>query len=205
MVNEHQDDWDTILDEILFAYRTSRHTSSKFTPFFLMYGREACLPIELATEVNSSDSSDESMESFEEKIQQFLDIRKQVHDKARANIKKAQDNQKRQYDAKHNTNTHLKVGDKVLVENKRNDGRKGGKLDVRFPGGPYEITEDLGKGRFRLRGSDGLIRKQVVNNHRLKTWRDPSKGRLNKNSFLLLESGREGQGQRGQRWRKGQG
>ena len=60
-----------------------------------------------------------------------------MHDKACANIKKAQANQKRQYDAKHNTNTHLKVGDKVLVENKRNDGRKGGKLDVRFPGGPY--------------------------------------------------------------------
>ena len=91
-----------------------------------------------------------------------------MHDKARANIKKAQDNQKRQYDTKHNTNTHLKVGDKVLVENKQNDGRKGGKLDVRFPGGPYQIIEDLSKGRFHLWGSDGLIRNQVVNNHCLK-------------------------------------
>ena len=94
MVNEHQDDWDAILDEIFFAYHTSRHTSSKFTPSFLMFGREACLPIELATEVNSSASSDESMELFEEKIQQLLDVRKQVHDKARTNIKKAQENQK---------------------------------------------------------------------------------------------------------------
>ena len=102
-----KDDSDTILDKILFAYCTSWHASSKFTPFFLMYGREACLPIELATKVNSCDSSDKSMESFEEKIQQHLDIRKQVHDKACASIKKAQDNQKCQYDGKHNTNTHL--------------------------------------------------------------------------------------------------
>ena len=103
--------------------------------------------------------------------------------KARVKTTKAQDNQKHQYDAKHNTNTHLKVGDKVLVKKKRNDGRKGGKLDVGFPGGPYEIIEDLGKGQFRLQGSDGLIRKQVVNNHCLKMWRDPSNRRLNKISF----------------------
>ena len=81
--------------------------------------------------MNSSDSSDESMESFEEKIQQLLDVRKQVHDKARANIKKAQDNQKCQYDTKHNTNTHLKVGDKVLVENKTMGG-KGASLMYNF-------------------------------------------------------------------------
>ena len=196
LVNEHQDDWDTILDEILFAYRTSRHASTKFTPSLLMYGRETRLPIEVATKQKSCSSSDESMQStvlFEEKIQQLLDIRKQVHDKALANIKKAQDNQKRYYDAKHNTNTHLKVGNKVLVENKRNDGRKGGKLDKRFPGGPYEVIEDMGKGRFRLRGPDGKIRKQLVNNHRLKLWRDPSKRRLkkvgSKHHFLVLRMG----------------
>ena len=35
MVNEHQDDWDTILDEIFFAYRTSRlDPASSCTPFF---------------------------------------------------------------------------------------------------------------------------------------------------------------------------
>ena len=46
----------------------------------ILYGREACHPIELATKVNSSDRSDESMESFEQKIQQLLDVKKQVYD-----------------------------------------------------------------------------------------------------------------------------
>ena len=35
------------------------------------------------------------------------------------NIHKAQSNQKRQYDAKHNTHTKLKIGDKVPIESKK--------------------------------------------------------------------------------------
>ena len=47
LVNDRQDDWDELLDNILFAYRTSHHDSTKCTPFLLMYGREACLPIDV--------------------------------------------------------------------------------------------------------------------------------------------------------------
>ena len=39
LVNEQQNDWDDFLDGLLFAYRTSVQTSTKVTPFELMYGR----------------------------------------------------------------------------------------------------------------------------------------------------------------------
>ena len=29
-----------------------------------------------------------------------------------------------------------------------NEGRKGGKLKCLFPGGPYTVAQDLGKGRY---------------------------------------------------------
>jgi len=32
VINANQTDWDEKLDEFLFAYRTSQHQSSKFTP-----------------------------------------------------------------------------------------------------------------------------------------------------------------------------
>ena len=34
LVNENQEDWDQLLDNVLFAYRTSRQASTKYTPFF---------------------------------------------------------------------------------------------------------------------------------------------------------------------------
>ena len=57
-----------------------------------------------------------------------------MHSNALANITKAQEQQKTQFDAKRNTNTKLKVGDKVLVKDMKNADRKGGKLNKLFPG-----------------------------------------------------------------------
>ena len=42
-LNPEQEDWDEHIDAILFSYRTSVHASTKFTPLYLMYGREAQL------------------------------------------------------------------------------------------------------------------------------------------------------------------
>ena len=62
----------------------------------------------------------------------MLEQQKELHDKAKSNIEKAQTHQKQQYDAKHNTNTKIKVGDKVLVQAMKNQGQKGGKLKPFF-------------------------------------------------------------------------
>ena len=39
--------WSSYLDTCVFAYNTSRHESSKFSPFELMFGRRATLPIDI--------------------------------------------------------------------------------------------------------------------------------------------------------------
>src|SRR5438132_11464071 len=46
-------DWDLFVSSTLFAYRTMQQKTTKFSPFVLMYGRQACLPIEL--EINPQD------------------------------------------------------------------------------------------------------------------------------------------------------
>ena len=39
LVNEHQNDWDDLLDATLFAIRTSKQKSTKYTPFEMMFNR----------------------------------------------------------------------------------------------------------------------------------------------------------------------
>ena len=51
MVNENENQCDKFLDSVLFAYRTSRQASTKYSPFFLMFGREPKLPIDLISSV----------------------------------------------------------------------------------------------------------------------------------------------------------
>lgn len=62
-VNSYHDDWDVLFDIVTFTYNTSRQGSTGVSPFFLLYGREAVLLIDVALGNNpdvsfSSDSSD---------------------------------------------------------------------------------------------------------------------------------------------------
>jgi hypothetical protein len=41
--------------------------------------------------------------------------------------------------------------------------------------GPYVISEDLGKGRFRVQDDKGHVLKKTVSCHRLKLWLEPNK------------------------------
>ena len=41
--------WDKVLPACLFAYNSSVHASSGFSPFFLQFGREPCLPLDLVS------------------------------------------------------------------------------------------------------------------------------------------------------------
>ena len=46
-VDENQKDWDVLLPKILLGYRSRVHTTTGFSPFSLIYGREAMLPIDI--------------------------------------------------------------------------------------------------------------------------------------------------------------
>ena len=49
-----QTDWDEFISSVLFAYRISQATSStKFSPFQLLYGRMPRLPIDVSNLVNA--------------------------------------------------------------------------------------------------------------------------------------------------------
>ena len=101
-VDSEQRDWDDLIDGILFAYRTSVHDSTKQTPFFIMYGRKARLPVEMEDTTSMSDGGMEKEQlSMEDKVEQMQGIRTQIHQDAAKHIKLAQSRQKKNYDARH--------------------------------------------------------------------------------------------------------
>jgi len=47
MVNDNQDDWDQFIDSTLFSTRVKIQMTTKFSPFYLMYHREAKVPTQI--------------------------------------------------------------------------------------------------------------------------------------------------------------
>lgn len=125
LVNDHQNNWDELLDPALFAIRTSRQKSTKYTPFETMFNR--CINIKYIThtkfsyvtydipsvtkllaELEITPSIFESHNPEEEECEKALDDKMQkmiaVHEKmfmdAASNIKDAQAQYKKDYDKK---------------------------------------------------------------------------------------------------------
>ena len=53
-VGSNQKDWDKFIPYCLFAYNTSRHELSHFSPYYLLFGREATLPIDAMCRIDST-------------------------------------------------------------------------------------------------------------------------------------------------------
>lgn len=110
--------WSSFLDTCVFAYNTSRHDSTRYTPFQLMFGRRATLPIDL----------DVRKESPTDALHKYLDAdhsasfpelereRQQRIEEALANIQRAQKKQKEHYDRTRANVTHYRVGAFVLLK-----------------------------------------------------------------------------------------
>ena len=60
-VNENKNDWDECLDKILFSIRIQKQKSTKFSPFFLLFNRNAKVPVELSEDNDNVYMVDESM------------------------------------------------------------------------------------------------------------------------------------------------
>lgn len=179
-VDKEQEDWDLYLDSILFSYRVSRQDSTKYSPFFLVYGRQARLPVEFNQNSEAVKDKDENdVHVLQKKAKRvnldahttmMIDVRKQ----ALANIEFAQERQKRNYDKKHGKDKkNFEVGALVLLKNSKKLSRKGSKLEPNWTG-PYKIHEVNGKGTYRLctTKSPERILTSIYNISRLKLYHE---------------------------------
>ena len=147
-IDNKKEQWEEYLDTCIYAYNTSKHESSKYTPFEVMFGRRAVLPVDLNTATHQSEPTE--MESFDdEEIEATMEERRARLDCVKEKILIAQQKQKEYYDRKHSQPLVYSIGALVWKKDFTRKKRAGGKLDSKWIG-PYRITHSLGRGIYRI-------------------------------------------------------
>jgi hypothetical protein len=161
--------WDLHIPSVLFAYRTAKHSTTKYTPFYLNYGRNPVLPLELENkEENNEEISLE--DSLLKRIYEIEEMLPQYQQKARELIKLSQEKSQKQHkDKKMKKEIHYQKGDKVLLYDSRLDKQWSGKLDKKWKG-PFTVEERLDKGSYILSNEFGNL-KEPIHSDRLKLFR----------------------------------
>uniref|UniRef100_A0AAR2JNS1 Gypsy retrotransposon integrase-like protein 1 n=1 Tax=Pygocentrus nattereri TaxID=42514 RepID=A0AAR2JNS1_PYGNA len=175
MVNEQQDNWDIYLDATLFSLRSKVHTTTKHSPFLLMYGREAVFPAEVPVEVPISTIILPTESSYSKYLDSKMKMMEEIKKTTEDNIHMSQEKQKAAYARKVQkkySNIVYNVGDEVLLLNMRKRGRKGGRIEPDFFG-PYVIQTISGK-LVTLKNTEGTSLKNKYNIDHIKPYRRSS-------------------------------
>ena len=95
------DDWDLYIPAVLLAYRTKRHATTGYTPFQLIYGRYATLPIEVLFPVEPTEVNDEIdlQRSILQQAYELIEKLPTYQNQARQNTEQSQRKQKVRFDA----------------------------------------------------------------------------------------------------------
>ena len=167
--------WSKFIDTCVFAYNTSEQESTKYSPFELMFGRRATLPIDIDVDRNDPNALVDSAASLSTSALSSLTARrKQLLEKAKENILKAQERQKSDYDRRRANPKVYIVGAKVLKKDFLRKKRKGGGMDEKYIG-PYVITRHLGKGLYALRlVANPAVTVEKINGAHLKPFKAPN-------------------------------
>jgi hypothetical protein len=148
-VSPYQDDWDQHLLAVEFAYNSSEHASTKFTPFYLMYGQHPAVPLSFLT------PGDRTRQ--QRGAQDVVDQMARDLERAKANLREAKERQA-EYANKKRRDHKFTVGDKVLLShgfvNGLPQGARLGSARAKFGArgwGPFEVEEVVSEVAVKLK------------------------------------------------------
>ncbi|GKB58235.1 reverse transcriptase domain-containing protein [Tanacetum coccineum] len=143
--------WLEEISHVLWAHRTMIKSSNGDTPFSLTYGTEAVIPAEIRMPTFRTAKVD--VAKNDEALEINLDLIEEKREQAAIREAKG----KRQMEKYYNTkvrNTSFKPGDLVYRSNEASRVENTGKLGPKWEG-PYEVTEALWKGSYKLKDRNG--------------------------------------------------
>lgn len=124
-----RDTWDELIPFALLVYNSTKHSTTMFSPHFLVYGKEVDIPSNLKTNPNPIYNYDNYASILKNRL-------KLAHEIAKDNIIKSKNQNKRRYDKTHNNEIFYERGDKVYILDENRDH----KFDALYKG-PYEIID----------------------------------------------------------------
>src|SRR5208282_649641 len=144
--------WDLYLDTALFASRIRTNTTTKTSPFYLLYGQQP----HLHGDPHHAFPSDAPPAEHEERIRTMSSVRQEA---TRATYERALRDRKFRDDIV--TPHTLEVGEWVLVRHEKPQ-----KLESKWFG-PYQIVQKMLLGTYRLQDSNGSELQALVHGNRL--------------------------------------
>ena len=160
-IDNHQADWQHHIRKLCLAYNSSIHSTTGFSPFFLMFGRQVKLPIDLMYGTNRTEP--DTAAGFAQKLKEGLqEAYKLVREKCQAEHKR----QKALYDER----VHGKPfspGDLVWLHSPAVPRGRSRKLHHPWKG-PLKVVERLGESNYKIKSLQGRKKTQIVHFDRLK-------------------------------------
>ena len=170
MVGQNHKDWHNKLHEALWAYRTTHRTPTQATPYSLLFGVEAVLPLEV--EIPSLRIALQAETPLEEQMKLRLDELDSLDEKrivAQQNLELYQAQMARAYDKMVRPRT-FREGELVLALKRPILGRHSGpKFSANWEG-PYAIERVFEGGAYQLIDSHGDWPMTPINGRYLKKY-----------------------------------
>nr|GEU57399.1 reverse transcriptase domain-containing protein [Tanacetum cinerariifolium] len=152
-LGEGNKNWVEELPYVLWAHRTMIKSSHDDTPFSLTYGTEAVIPVEIGMPTYRTAAVD--VVNNDKELRLNLDLLKERREHAVICEAKAKSKMMKYYNARVRC-VAFKPGDFVYRNNDASHAVAGEKLGPKWEG-PYEVTETLGNGAYKLRSTDGMV------------------------------------------------
>ena len=145
--------WDVFIDSVVLSYNMTVSASTGYSPFYLMFGRQADSPHMIRLGCQSAEKAQGT--NIVEDRKRAIERMKKLQEKNMTYV-----NQKRTF-------LNYKTGDLVLLLSQPLLTQRSAKLHFRYLG-PYMIKRKLSENVFEIQGKDGRKQIKIVNGMNLK-------------------------------------
>ncbi len=127
--------WKDHVGAVTHAYNNTKHDSTGYAPFYLMFGRHARIPVDFMLGLQPETPPEDSTDDYVKSLQKCLE---DAYNQASSHALKAKDKQQHQYNKKVKI-APIRIGDRVLLQNKSIRGKA--KLADKWEATPYVVVD----------------------------------------------------------------